>query len=123
MFLLIFLVVWFAGHAWIAWSLLRPLRPGSLLRRSGWLLLGISLLLVPVVFFSRRWTNMDPYLGDILSWVAYIDMGIFLVLLPLLVVRSGAAGTPAVLPVAAADIFRNTTAPCDTDAGIFSPMA
>lgn len=116
MFLLIFLVVWSAGHAWIAWSLLRPLSPGSLLRRSGWLLLGVSLLLAPVVFFSRRWVNMDPYYGDILSWIAYIDMGIFLVLLPLLVVRDlGRLGHQLYCRLQQRIFSRNTTAPCDTE--------
>jgi predicted MPP superfamily phosphohydrolase len=87
MFLLIFLVVWFGGHGWIAWSLLRPLRRTSPVRNIGILLLCISLLLVPAVFFTRRWATIDPHYSDFISWFAYIDMGVFLVLLPLLALR------------------------------------
>jgi predicted MPP superfamily phosphohydrolase len=87
MFLLFFMIVWCGGHAWIAWSLLRPLHPGSWLRRGGWLLLGASLLLVPTLFFTRHWTGIALHYSDMLSWVAYIDMSVFLVLWPMLLVR------------------------------------
>jgi hypothetical protein len=39
MFFLFFVMVWYGGHACLAWSLLRPLRTRPGLRRSGWLLL------------------------------------------------------------------------------------
>lgn len=87
MFILFVLIIWFGGHAWIGWSVLRPLPRGSLPRWIGWLLLGLSVLLVPALFASWRWTNIDPHYSDIIGWVAYTDMGVFLVLLPLMLAR------------------------------------
>lgn len=87
MFALFFIATWTAGHAWIAWSLLRPLPASGWLRRCGAVLLACSLLLVPLVFFTSRWYQPDPYYSDLLSWIAYTDMGVFLVLLPLLLAR------------------------------------
>jgi len=86
MFLLFFIAVWGGGHAWLAWSLLRPLRQSPRLFRGTVALLLLSLLLVPVVLFGRR-LGMDPELADALAWFAYIDMGLFLVLVPLVIAR------------------------------------
>jgi predicted MPP superfamily phosphohydrolase len=86
MFFLFFIMVWGGGHAYLAWSLLHPLRTRPRARRIGWLLLVISLCLVPLILFGR-WFGLDPALHDSIAWLAYIDMGVFLVLVPLLLVR------------------------------------
>jgi predicted MPP superfamily phosphohydrolase len=86
MFFLIFNLVWGGGHAYLAHRLIRPLRRGSRARRIGWMVLGFSLLLVPAVMLAR-WNSLAPDLLDRLSWFAYIDMGLFLVLIPLLLAR------------------------------------
>ncbi|MEZ5541846.1 MAG: metallophosphoesterase [Pseudomonadota bacterium] len=86
MFFLFFLAVWGGGHAYLAHRLLRPLHGRRWLQRGGLVLLGLSLCVVPLVFFSRRF-GLDPAWTDRLAWVAFLDMGIFLVLLPLLVAR------------------------------------
>jgi predicted MPP superfamily phosphohydrolase len=65
--------------------MLRPLANGRR-RLAVWILLGCSLLLVPLVFFGR-WLGMDPEFLDWLAWPAYLDMGVFLVLVPLLLAR------------------------------------
>jgi predicted MPP superfamily phosphohydrolase len=86
MFFLFFITVWGGGHVYIAYRLLRPLSPGGRVRSVGWIWLAISLFIVPLVIFSR-WAGVDPDLLDRLAWAAYLDMGFFLVLLPLLIVR------------------------------------
>lgn len=86
MFLLFFLLVWGSGHAWLAWSLLRPLRHKPRLQRGVAVLLLASLLLVPLLFFGRR-IGLDSGLADTLAWFAFLDMGIFLVLVPLVIAR------------------------------------
>ncbi len=86
MFFLFFITVWSGGHAYIAYRLIRPLPPGGRSRYFGWVWLAISLFIVPLVIFSR-WVGVDPELLDRLAWAAYLDMGFFLVLLPLLMVR------------------------------------
>jgi predicted MPP superfamily phosphohydrolase len=67
-------------------GLIRPLRRGSRARRIGWAVLIFSLILVPAVMLAR-WRGLDPEVLDRLAWIAYIDMGLFLVLGPLLIVR------------------------------------
>ena len=86
MFFLFFIAVWGGGHAYIAYRLIKPLSPGGRSRYFGWVWLAISLFIVPLVIFSR-WVGVDPDLLDRLAWAAYLDMGFFLVLLPLLMVR------------------------------------
>ena len=86
MFFLFFISVWGGGHAYLGWRLVRPLERGSVLRKLGWLLLALSLVLIPSVFFTRLLVN-PPLLQDIVAWLAYIDMGFFLVLLPLMLAR------------------------------------
>jgi hypothetical protein len=90
MFLLAIMVIWLGSHAWVAWSLLWPLQAGSRIRRTGGLLLLGSALFVPAVFMTRRMSLLHPHLSDVISWIAYIDMDIFMVLLPLVVVRDAA---------------------------------
>ena len=85
-FLLFFLTVWGSGHAYIAHRLIRPLPTGSRWRLAGWSWLAVSLLIAPLVIVGR-WLSLDQALFDILAWIAYVDMGFFLVLVPLLVVR------------------------------------
>ncbi len=85
-FLIFFLTVWGGGHAYIAHRLIRPLPPGSRWRPVGWTWLAVSLLIAPLVMVGR-WMNLDQVLFDRLAWVAYVDMGFFLVLVPMLVVR------------------------------------
>ena len=85
-FLLFFLTVWGGGHAYIAHRLIRPLPSGSRWRPVGWSWLAASLLIAPLVIVGR-WLSLDQALFDILAWIAYVDMGFFLVLVPLLVVR------------------------------------
>jgi len=86
MFFLVFMLVWGSGHAYLAHRLIRPLRRGSRARRIGWVVLAFSLLLVPAVMLAR-WRGLDPEVLDRLAWIAYIDMGLFLVLGPLLLAR------------------------------------
>jgi predicted MPP superfamily phosphohydrolase len=86
MFFLFFIAVWAGGHAYLAHRLLRPLGGRRYLRNTGRVLLGLSLVAVPLVFFGRR-LGLDPEWTDRLAWIAYLDMGIFLVLVPLLVAR------------------------------------
>jgi predicted MPP superfamily phosphohydrolase len=86
MFFLLFIMVWAGGHAYLAWSLLRPLRAHPRMWRAGWLLLVFSLCLVPLILFGR-WFGLDPAVSDRIAWLAFIDMGVFLVLVPLLLVR------------------------------------
>jgi len=87
MFLLLVFAVWFGGHAWIAGSLLWPLRPHSRLRRGGGGLLLFSAVFVPLVFTTRRVAVAHPQFSDVLTWIAYIDMDLFMGLWPLVVVR------------------------------------
>jgi len=85
-FLIFFLTVWGGGHAYIAHRLIRPLPTGSRWRPVGWTWLAVSLLIAPLVMVGR-WMNLDQVLFDRLAWVAYVDMGFFLVLVPMLAVR------------------------------------
>ena len=55
-------------------------------RRAGRVILALSLFAVPLVFFGRR-LGLDLEWTDRLAWFAYLDMGIFLILVPLLVTR------------------------------------
>ncbi len=86
MFLLFFFAVWGGGHAWLAWSLLPPLRHRRYLLHGGLLLLLVSLIGVPLAMFGMR-AGIDPRLADLLAWFAFLDMGIFLLLVPLVLVR------------------------------------
>jgi predicted MPP superfamily phosphohydrolase len=86
MFFLFFIMVWAGGHAYLAWCLLRPLHTRPRVRNIGWLLLGCSLCLVPLVLFGRGF-GLDPAVTDRIAWLAYLDMGVFLVLVPLLLAR------------------------------------
>ena len=86
LFFIFFMTVWGGGHAYLAHRLLRPLAGSPGARRLGWTLLLVSFVLVPLVFFGR-WLGLDPLLLDRLAWTAYVDMGLFLVLVPLLLVR------------------------------------
>lgn len=86
MFFLFFLAVWGGGHLYLAHRLLRPLGSRPRLRCAGRVLLGLSLVAVPLVFFGRR-LGLAPDWADRLAWIAYLDMGIFLVLVPLLLAR------------------------------------
>ena len=85
-FFLFFLTVWGGGHAYIAHRLIRPLPAGSRWRPVGWTWLLLSLLIGPLVLVGR-WLGLDPLLFDLLAWIAYVDMGFFLVLIPMLVLR------------------------------------
>ena len=85
-FLIFFLSVWGGGHAYIAYRLIRPLPTGSRWRPVGWTWLAVSLLIAPLVIVGR-WMNLDQVLFDRLAWLAYVDMGFFLVLVPMLAVR------------------------------------
>jgi len=85
-FLIFFVTVWGGGHAYIAHRLIRPLPAGSRWRPFGWSWWAVSLLSAPLVLVGR-WLGLDPALFDMLAWIAYVDMGFFLVLLPLLIVR------------------------------------
>lgn len=87
MFLLVVFMVWFGGHAWLAASLLRPLRPHSRLRRPGGVVLLFSAVFVPLTFTTRRLAVTHPEVSDVLTWIAYLDMDLFMVLWPLVVVR------------------------------------
>lgn len=130
MFLLFFFSVWGGGHAYIAWRLIRPLAPANPWRRRGWLLLACSLLIVPAALFGR-FTRINPEFIDALAWVAYLDMGFFLVLVPLLVARDlgwltfGLAGTllrrinGSDSPVAPADTGRRRFLANGVNAGLF----
>jgi len=86
MFFLFFLAVWGGGHAYLAHRLLRPLAGKRAWRRAGWTILGLSLFAVPLVLFSRR-LGLDLLLDDRLALLGYLDLGVFLVLLPLLIAR------------------------------------
>lgn len=86
MFFLFFITVWAGGHAYLGWRLVRPLERGSVRCKLGWLLLGLSLVLIPSVFFTR-WLVAPQAIHDLVVWAAYIDMGLFLVLLPLMLAR------------------------------------
>ena len=86
MFFLVFMLVWGSGHAYLAHRLIRPLGRGSRARRIGWVVLTGSLILVPAVMLAR-WRGLDPEILDRLAWIAYLDMGLFLVLGPLLLAR------------------------------------
>jgi predicted MPP superfamily phosphohydrolase len=86
MFFLFFIAVWGGGHAYLAHRLLRPLAGKRRWRRAGGIILGLSLFAVPLVFFGRR-LGLDPLWTDRLAWFAYLDMGVFLVLVPLLIAR------------------------------------
>lgn len=86
MFFLFFIAVWAGGHAYLAHRLLRPLAGKPLRQQTGWCLLGLSLFAVPLLFFGRRF-GLDPLWADRLAWYAYLDMGVFLVLVPLLIAR------------------------------------
>ena len=85
-FFLFFITVWGGGHAYIAHRLIRPLPAGSRWRPIGWSWWTVSLLIAPLVLVGR-WQGLDQTLFDMLAWIAYIDMGFFLVLIPLLVMR------------------------------------
>lgn len=87
-FLIFFVLVWGGGHAYIAFRLIRPLPIGSRWRPIGWTWWTVSLLIAPLMLVGRR-LGIDQALFDVLAWIAYIDMGFFLVLLPLLIVRDG----------------------------------
>lgn len=86
MFFLFFIAVWGGGHAYLAHRLLRPLANRPRLQRTGGAILGLSLCAVPLVFYGRH-LGLDPDWADRLAWFAYLDMGLFLVLIPLLVAR------------------------------------
>jgi hypothetical protein len=86
LFFLLFMTVWCTGHAYIALRMIRPLPPERHWHRLAWCLLVFSLVTVPAVFFGRM-LSLSPFISDVLAWVAYIDMGFFLILLPLLVLR------------------------------------
>jgi predicted MPP superfamily phosphohydrolase len=85
-FFLFFITVWGGGHAYIAHRLIRPLPAGSRWRPIGWSWWTVSLLTAPLVLVGR-WQGLDQALFDMLAWIAYVDMGFFLVLIPLLVTR------------------------------------
>ncbi len=86
MFFLFFLSVWGSGHAYLAHRLLRPLAGKRLWRRIGWIILGLSLFTVPLILFGRRF-GFDTQWTDRLALFGYLDMGVFLVLVPLLIAR------------------------------------
>jgi len=91
MFFLFFIAVWGGGHAYLAHRLLRPLAGRRRRQRIGQAILALSLVGVPLVFFGR-WLGLDtqwldPDWLDRLAWAAYLDMGMFLVLVPLLLAR------------------------------------
>ena len=86
MFFLFFIAVWGGGHAYLAHRLLRPLAGRPRRRRLGRVVLGLSLFAVPLLLFGRR-LGLDPLWTDWLAWIAYLDMGVFLVLVPLLIAR------------------------------------
>jgi len=86
MFFLFFIAVWSGGHAYLVHRLLRPLAGKPLWQRTGWGILGLSLFAVPLLFFGRRF-GLGPLWADRLAWIGFLDMGVFLVLVPLLIAR------------------------------------
>ena len=85
-FAILFITVWSSMHGYLAWRLVRPLPRDSHWRVPVWCLLGLSLVFIPGVFFGQLLVLHQPAM-DSLAWVAYIDMGFVLILVPLLVVR------------------------------------
>ncbi|UCC56040.1 MAG: metallophosphoesterase [Gammaproteobacteria bacterium] len=86
LFAIVFISIWSGFHAYLAWRLIRPMAPHGPWRRVAWYVLLASLVIVPGVFFTRI-LMQEPALTDKVAWVAYLNMGFILILVPLLVIR------------------------------------
>lgn len=80
-FFIFFNVVWLGMHVYLGWRLLKPLQPKDRWRYLIWCVLVFSYLIVPVTLFGR-FLIYNPEMFDALAWVAYLDMGLILLLLP-----------------------------------------
>ncbi len=108
------LAIWAVVHAYIALRLIVPSGMRWPWSSLAWLVLGLSFVLAPSVFFLSRLPERGV-LAAALLWTGYVSMGLVAMLLPLLVVRDlvwllghgvdavaslvGAGGGARVLPV------------------------
>jgi predicted MPP superfamily phosphohydrolase len=90
LFAIVFIGVWSGFHAYLAWRLVLPMAPQGPWRRLAWVALLASLVIVPGVFFTRILIQA-PALTDRIAWIAFLDMGFILILVPLLVMRDSIA--------------------------------
>lgn len=102
-FLLVVMPMLIGLHLYIGWRLLPALPISHLGEVFGWLLLGLSALLMPLSMLARFLT-LKPSHADRLSWVGSLVMGLFSSILVLTILRDIVLlifGTPALISMSA----------------------
>lgn len=73
-------------YSYIGWRIIVPAERGASFNAILWALLIIFLLIPPISIYLRIY-GYRSFLVDLLTWIAYLSLGFFTVVFPLLVVR------------------------------------